>query len=82
MRIRGSRHEESSADVVTHLDINNEAIPTRPLGIILAKLIQTNELGKEQSVELKAGLNMVNKGSLPGVSSTWLVEIEITSKTC
>lgn len=69
LRTQGSRHEEASADVVTRLNINNEAIPTRPIGIILAKLIQTNELGKEQSVDLKAGLNMVNKGSLPGLSS-------------
>lgn len=80
MRTQGSRHEETSADVI-HLDTNNETIPTRPLGILLAKLIQTNQLGKEQSEGLKAGLNMVNKGLLPGVSSSWLVEIQITCKT-
>lgn len=55
MRTRGSRHEEASADVI-HLDINNEAIPTRPLDTLLAKLIQTNELGKKQPEGLKAGL--------------------------
>lgn len=55
MRIQGFRHEEASANVI-HLDINNEAIPTRPLGILLAKVIQTNQLGKEQSEGLKAGL--------------------------
>lgn len=55
LRIQGSRHEEASADVI-YLDINNEAIPTRPLGILLAKVIQTNQLGKEQSEGLKTGL--------------------------
>ena len=80
MRTQDSRQEKNSADVI-HLGIDNEAIPTRSLGILLAKLIQTNQLGDEQSEGLKAGLNMVNKGPLPGVSSTWLVEIQIISKT-
>lgn len=56
MRTPGSRHEGASADVI-HLDINNEAIPTRLLDILLAKLIQTNELGKKQPEGLKAGLS-------------------------
>lgn len=74
LRTQGSRQEETSADVI-HLDIDNEAIPTRSLGILLAKLIQTNQLGDEQSEGLKTGLNMVNKGLLPGTSNTCLIEI-------
>lgn len=69
LRTQGSRPEETSADVI-HLDIDNEAIPTRSLGILLAKLIPTNQHGEEQSEKGKAGLNMVNKGNLPGVRST------------
>lgn len=80
LRTQGSRQEETSADVI-HLDIDNEAIPTRSLGILLAKVIQTNQLGDEQSEGLKTGLNMVNKGLLPGTSNTCLIEIQMISKT-
>ena len=80
LRTQGSRQEETSADVI-HLDIDNEAIPTRSLGILLAKVIQTHQLGDEQSEGLKTGLNMINKGLLPGTSNTCLVEIQMMSKT-
>lgn len=80
LRTQGSRQEETSADVI-HLDINNEAFPTRSLGILLAKVNQTNQLGDEQSEGLKTGLNMVNKGLLPGTSNTCLVKTQIISKT-
>ena len=80
LRTQGSRQEETSADVI-HLDIDNEAIPTRSLGILLAKVIQTHQLGDEQSEGLKTGLNMINKGLVPGTSNTCLVEIQMMSKT-
>lgn len=80
LRTQGSKQEETSADVI-HLDIDNEAIPTRSLGILLAKVIQTNQLGDEQSDGLKTGLNTVNKGLLPGTSNTCLIEIQMISKT-